>query len=213
MENPWIALPTHPPYVLPQDAAVINGRPDIRLDLLPVPYLGSPNRAVLYVLALNPGVLSGEAELLEQNPYYVQQCRRGLTFSSAYPFRSFDPALAGTPGHTYWKKCLAKLGAVLGEDFLRERVMCVEFFPYRSWRWVGLPRLVTSQHYSFELVRQAAAKRLPIVLMRGRTRWFANVPELASAGCYALKSRNCSISPGNMVEGEFDRLIERLAQL
>lgn len=207
MDNPWTALPAKPPYVLPSDANIINGRPDIRLDLLPMPYMGHPDRAALYVLTLNPGVSQGDEALL-QNPYFVDQNRRSLTFESTYPFCQFDPALAGTPGHVYWAQCLGQLGVALGEDFLRERVMCVEYFPYHSWRFHRFPQRLPSQSFSFDLVRQAVAQRKPIVLLRGRKLWLSSVPELASSAYYELKSINSTVSTRNMAEGVFQALVD-----
>lgn len=61
MENPWKHLPGQPPYVLPADAPAISSfnqgvsdEHQIRLELLPEPYLGDPDAPII-LLSLNPG--------------------------------------------------------------------------------------------------------------------------------------------------------------
>ncbi len=62
MPNPWVGLPESPDYVLPIDrtvieqhnAAVKDPNHAFVLDLLPEPFLGPPDSAVV-MLNLNPG--------------------------------------------------------------------------------------------------------------------------------------------------------------
>lgn len=62
MENPWTDLPMDAPYVLPQDKPVLDkylttftDDHTLRLDKLPLPYVGSPVLADVLLLALNGG--------------------------------------------------------------------------------------------------------------------------------------------------------------
>src|SRR5207302_2546478 len=57
--NPWLRLPADPPYVLPDDAAALSAeyiaQAEIRLDLLPMPFIGDPRSAPVVLLLQNPG--------------------------------------------------------------------------------------------------------------------------------------------------------------
>jgi len=57
-ENPWPGLAEKPPFVLREDDEVLRRYPklreNLRLDFLPVPFLGS-DRANTLLLTLNPG--------------------------------------------------------------------------------------------------------------------------------------------------------------
>ncbi len=139
--------------MLPIDRATLSGLDGLQLDALPVPYVGSPLQAVLYLLLLNPG-LAPESERLHDA--YSEQNRLGLTFRSRVPFWPLDPALAGVSGHTWWAQRFRRLADEVGWDTVRERVMCVQFFPYHSLTF-SVPRVrPPSQTFSFGLVREAA---------------------------------------------------------
>src|SRR5690349_20455328 len=58
VDNPWRLLRPAPPYLLDIDRAILRGGSDLRLDLPPVPFVGSPEQAEVVVLLTNPGVAS-----------------------------------------------------------------------------------------------------------------------------------------------------------
>jgi hypothetical protein len=58
--------------------------------------------------------------------------------------------------------------------------MCVEHFPYKSWRYAPLGAVLPSQRYSFDLVSDAIRRRKQIVVMRSERIWLSSVPELQS---------------------------------
>src|SRR5713101_5540292 len=154
--NPWVRLPSRAPFILPGDLD--------NLSVIPVPYAGVPGTAQLVLLQLNPGLSPDEAELMN-DPYYVEQNRKALTFESRVPFWPLDERLAGTPGHVYWKAKLRWLAAELGEDFVRERIFCAEFYPYHSKEFYGPRQPVPSQAFAFGLVRDTMKRGIPIIVM------------------------------------------------
>lgn len=111
--NPWPALPTQPPFVLPEDRPALEAfnraprqliKADFRVDtrMLPEPFVGHLNAPII-ILLLNPGVAAdpavAEEDLrLHQDPAFqevVRRChRQGAT---PYPNYFFDPAVTG-PG-------------------------------------------------------------------------------------------------------------------
>jgi len=210
VENPWADLPASPPYVLAQDRAALAGARDIRPDVLPVPFLGSPDRAQLYLLALNPGFGPDDVAVQQTNSYFAEQHRLSLMFRSAYPFWCLDPALAGTPGYRWWTARLRQLASIVGWDALREQLMCVQYFPYRS-RTFDSDASIPSQEFSFGLVRRALLDKTPIVFMRSRRLWERAVPELASYACYELLNpRAPFVTEANLRAGDFKRIVQAL---
>lgn len=202
--NPWVGLPLRAPFYLPGDQE--------HLSVLPVPYVGVPSKAQLVLLQLNPGLSRNESDLMN-DAYYVDQNRKALTFESRVPFWPLDERLAGTPGHVYWKAKLRWLAAELGDDFLRERLFCAEFYPYHSKEFYGPREPVPSQAFAFGLVRGVMKRNVPIVVMRGKELWESVIPELSSyPNRFDLHGRNAAISPGNMGPGEFAELVGRIHQ-
>lgn len=216
MENPWLALGERPPYLLPCDAAALPAARaaarGIHLDVLPVPHIGSPSRAELYLLALNPGYRDGDVLVNERYPAWVTQQRRGLAFQASPAFWTLHPRFAGAGirGYDWWTSRLGPLAAVLGWEFVRERVMCIQYLAYRSTRYAG-GALLPSQRFSFQLVREAVTRGKAIVIMRARRRWLEAVPELTRYPYYELRNPQAVyVSAGNMQPGAFDQLTATL---
>lgn len=173
-----------------------------------MPYIGSPSRASVYLLLLNPGY-APESE--RQHERYSEQNRLGLTFESRVPFWPLDQDLAGVSGFTWWTQRLRRLAEEVGWDTVRERVMCVQFFPYHSPAFSAERLSPPSQRYSVELVRDAARKGKTIVIARGRRLWSQAVPELANIPRFELVNpRAVFITPNNVAGGRFGEIVRRL---
>jgi hypothetical protein len=101
--NPWHDLPQSPPYLLPDDAAVLARYPrakaELQLDLLPAPHQGWPDSAEVWLLTINPG---GKTKDFEFGPEFVRQRRRSLTFESDFPIFSLDSRWPAQAGYEYW---------------------------------------------------------------------------------------------------------------
>jgi len=210
LENPWGDLPAEPPYVLPIDHEAVAGARDLQLDALPVPYVGDPAQAAVYILALNPG-LAGEPERISADAR--EQNRLGLTFASTYPFWSLDPRLAGTGGYEWWRPRLQRLADEVGWDVVHRRVMCVQYLPYHSRTFSASRLRIPSQRYSFWLVSEAARSGKVVVIARGHRLWTGAVPELLSSECVALRNpRAVFLTPRNMGSEAFGLVVNRLRQ-
>lgn len=85
--NPWNKLPMTAPFILSEDRAIVEGinltaqpRKQVRLEVLPVPFLGSLAAANIVLLALNPGFDDQELQTFANDPGYVRENRTTLTF-------------------------------------------------------------------------------------------------------------------------------------
>jgi hypothetical protein len=115
--NPWLALPREPPYVLPDDAAVLSRLPrdyGLHLDVLPAPFAGDPKRTRVCILTLNPGFAETDADD-HRKARYVDQRLAALAFRADWPFPYLDPKLADTGGGRYWQSRLGPVIAAVGD--------------------------------------------------------------------------------------------------
>jgi hypothetical protein len=207
--NPWVCLPSAPPYILPEDVELIKEfnlsakeKYQVRWDISPEPFLGNPNAPVV-LLSGNPGYNDKDPEW-HGDPTFATRSRGNLLHrQSDYPFYLLDPTIKRT---AYWEKGLKRLIALSedsGQRLVANRVLCVEFFPYHSKRFKHGKLRLPSQDYSFGLVKQAVQRNAVILLLRCRKLWFAAVPELSSyPRCYVARSwQNSAISPRNFGDG------------
>jgi hypothetical protein len=238
MDNPWPNLPEKEPFVLEGDKELILAFNDelkndkikydkymIHLDLLPEPYLGNPN-AEIVLLNLNPGFSPDDSKLHHSNKDFINASRTNLGHGKQeYPFYFLDPRVVEARGRDsrgrdrWWNRKLGHLVEVCGASRVANNVFCIEFFPYHSKEYKGLPKrynslrgIVPSQHYSFDLVRKAIQRRALIVFIRSRAKWSKAVPELADYRyCYQLNSpQSGSVTKGNLELGGFERIVEIL---
>lgn len=186
IENPWHALPSEPPFVLPEDLAVVrefNRRASkdhkLRINrLLPEPYVGDPNAPVVF-LGNNPGF--GNAARYRMEPYFRERMRNNLLHKKVdCPFVYFDPDLNEILRYWWESKLRGLLRHGFKHDVLARSILAVEHFPYPSRNYRGWrdPLPSKAQDYSFSLVRKAMQRKATIVLMRGRKRWLRALPEL-----------------------------------
>jgi len=217
-DNPWHRLPSQPQYILPEDEAAVLAfnkrvRADHRYDLslLPEPFSGSPSAPVLLLL-LNPG-LSPEDIAIHRDPNFVELSRQSLNHQlQPDPFLHLQPNL-NTPGAKWWRRIAKPLIQAVGdEQKVARSIFCVQYFPYHSkaFHSAGLP--VSSQNYSFHLVRSALARNALVVVMRSWRLWSNAIPELLDhhQRCYRIKNpRNPTLSPNNIPNG-FNSILRRI---
>ena len=220
MKNPWEDLPDKEQFILEEDKKCLPSKDwcPYHLEMLPDPYLGSPETAEVYLLSLNAGFEEGNK--LMENQYYLEEKKLSLTFENRYKFLALDPKLNDTGGYKWggYKWWYPRLREILElfnkEGFSDEQVssmfMCIEFFPYASEKFKRPRRLVHSQKYSFWLVRKAIENKKTIVVMRGKKLWLKNVCELNDYRFIELKSwQNVYLSKNNIKPPkDFERLIE-----
>jgi len=155
----------------------------------------------------------GESERDNAVPGYLDQTLATLRFGSAVPNWCFDRRLSATGGAKYWRAKLRPLTDVVGWDAVAEGVAWLEFLPYHSLTYKSVPELVPSQRFTFGRLRQAMTRLVPVVALRGLTQWTTAVPELA-AYQHLVTARNpraSSVSPGNLGEDGFARVVRALA--
>ena len=211
--NPWAHLPKSPPFILPADATFLPpdlvSRAGLKLDQIPVPFIGDPRRAPVILLGLNPGwtPLTPDAEKGE----YAEQNRLCLSYASRVPFFSLDEALGQTPGNLWWRRRLRLLIESCGIDVVSHRMACVEWFPYHSRSFRRLSSLIPSQTYGFELVRAAAKRGALIIIMRSRDLWLSAAPELGTTDVLSLRvPRSPYMTPANLGASGFSRVVSAL---
>jgi hypothetical protein len=212
MQNPWADLPNSAPYVLASDSDAVRNfnrsasdrcSPDlhIHLELLPEPFIGSPNACVV-LLNLNP-VFSENDIYAHGHPLFIASCRANLEHApSQYPFYLLDPNVH-SPGGDWWAKRLGHVIRATSQTKVASNVACIEYLGYHSRRFSHQQVRVPSMEYGFELVRQAISRDALILIMRSEKLWKAAVPELADhRRLFSLRNpRNVTISPRNCPEG------------
>jgi hypothetical protein len=236
MQNPWIDLPTTAPYVLESDRAAIDNfnndpktteQTHIFLDMFPLPFLGAKDAPVV-LLNLNPGyVLDGviredgkKVRDLEiaADQILADTIRRNLAHEPLdYPFYLLDPKSrkAEAGGNEWWSRKLKYLIAECGQQRLANKVLCVEYFPYHSNRanWFHTSASVSSQQYSFQLVRNAMERNALIVIMRSSRVWLNTIKELENYEnkCTLRNPQNVIVSRGNCPDF-YDNIVARIRE-
>src|SRR5258708_35888826 len=100
LANPWLELPESPPYVLPDDLAILRRFPSAMGKLvfagMPGPFVGNPLTARVLLLALHPGFVDSDIEAAEnqaiQGPWRGALPLRGRAILPPAPP---DPQLRG----------------------------------------------------------------------------------------------------------------------
>jgi hypothetical protein len=188
MKNPWLSIPEHDPFVLPEEAGLVRAHNEIcrykskptgliNTKLRPVPFIGNPNANVV-LLTLNPGDKPGDLEG-QSNDIYGKLSRRNLSHDGGYYY--LNPTLPDCPGKSYAHRQFKELLADF-PDRIYHGVFLAQYMPYHSNTFVNTRILFPSQKYTFGLVSQAVARGAVVVVLRARKLWLSAVPELA---CYA----------------------------
>src|SRR5258708_5127061 len=159
--------------------------------MYPVPYIGIPETAEIYLLTLNPGFKKNYREEID-NPEFVAEVLRSLTFASDPPFYFLDPRFSQTDGFLYYKHRFKQIIALAGRDNVAKKIMCIEYFPYHSEVYRHFKFIWPSQNYSFYLVREAMRKNKVIIYLRSKKLWERVIPELAAYPTMQLKNYRAS---------------------
>lgn len=217
MHNPWLELSLNGPYMLSVDSEAINrynsrhpGDRDreIKLSVLPEPFIGNPQSATVVLLHLNPGHSSADKRAHSVAPFRNAILRNLRHEPQDYPFYYLNPEF-DNPGAKWWRSHLRELFDKTKLDLgaVARRMCVIEWFPYHSRRG-GVPRC-PSQQYSFEIARSALSTKL-VVGMRAKQQWtdvdqrFASIP-------YLKNPRNPCISVGNAGESVFAEIARALS--
>lgn len=228
MDNPWIKLEDEKPYVLDIDKKAIddfnkkaNENYKIRLNNITTPFAGDFAKAKILLLQLNPGSeIPPGLEPTENHEFLIYKNLKDDIFKSIrhkdmkYPFYWLNPEYRMTGGFKYWVRMFSS--HIKNEnDYLKisNKICCVQYFPYHSKKYRSINRIIESQKYSFNLVRDFIKKSNGlIILMRAKKEWLKAIPELKEFGFVELKSKiNPVLSKNNFIKEEyFERFIKFL---
>lgn len=219
IENPWQDIPDHPPFVAPSDTQILSGfdseLPDfeLHLDLMPLPWLGAKD-APIVLLNLNPGY--DEIDLEHETDRFTLLAKRMLAHEPInHPFFLLDPGITA-PGNAWWSKRLRILIERVGLEAVTGGVLCLEYFPYHSKSFKKHQGILPSQHYTFQLLRNAMDRGAIVVALRSLKFWQEPnaVPELGMyPNLFKLKNpQSVYLTPNNCPSG-FHAIVDRLSNI
>jgi hypothetical protein len=219
MDNPWLRLPEHTPFLLECDKHAISrfnatARDDyfIHSEELPEPYTGRPT-ANIVLLNLNPGFYERNEEFHSNGSYnyFLKTHRANLAHAASdYPFYHLDPNNSSSPGYYWWGRKLKQLINEYGVKKVAYEVCNFEYFPYHSRHFGYSKSIIESQKYTFYLVEQALQRNAIVIMMRARTFWEQAVPLLKTYPYHTLNSaQSASISEKNCPNG-YQAIVEAL---
>lgn len=203
--NPWSSIPQRRPYVLECDLPYIKSfnrtrakdSTRIHTDLLPEPYFGNLNAAVV-VLLLNPGFSAGD-ELQHQDSKFAAAIRSSYSSPDGTSHIHLGSESNGA-GNKWWRRTCKALLEEMPQIELANRLLSVEFSAYHARAFGHAELRLPSQDFSFAVVRRAMSRNALIVCMRGKHLWQGAVPELATyPNRLELKNpRSSALSKGNL---------------
>jgi hypothetical protein len=187
--NPWLKLSRHLPFVLPEDALrldvyhEVHNRSDTayHLELPPVPFQGRPD-APIVLLGLNPGYVKAD-DNRHTTSYFQDTIFRNYHHDPTleYPLFFLDPQIeAGTEkgGQYWWHQRLKPLRQQYEDKLLAQAFLSIQYVPYRSTSYKHTSKVLESQKYGFDLVRQAIERNALVIGLRSERLWKGAVPEL-----------------------------------
>lgn len=241
MENPWKSFGESLPYdnfILEQDWEFIENHNkkhketifEIKIDILPEPFIGNLENPGLILLSLNPGCSDHKKvrKLHSSNQEFREAVRRNLIHDyTECPFYYLDNKFEKTKGFKWWNKNLKGLidgvkntAGIKDQDEARhklgKKLAVIEYFPYASKRYKSLSDIIPSQEYSFKQAKNMLNKNVPIIIIRAKSKWLEILKPTYKANIFHINNwQQPSISLGNLSrdieEGEFMILCEKLA--
>jgi len=201
--NPWLALPTKPPYVLPEDRDAVDEfnqksrrkETILETEMLPEPFIGSLD-APLVMLLQNPGNGAPEADLARHSmPGFqrkVRACHRQEVVP--YPHYSVDPKEYEYPGGEWWQDRLEWQIKEFDHRVVASGVLSLEFVPYHSTNYAHSRLHLPSQDFTLQALQRAIRREATIIIQMGNgDEWMKAVPALAN---YRLLFRTSSLMGG-----------------
>jgi hypothetical protein len=221
ISNPWKALEISKSMVHDLDREAFdlhNSRVtrDYRFldQLAPEPWIGNKSANLLVLLA-NPGATRGDVAGKRQkgadriNELSIQNLRGEI---KEFPHFFFNPELEGTDGHTWYAKRFRHLIEATSVETVSKKTLSCELVAYHSFSWKKPRKMFPTQEYTNQLVAQAMDRGAVILIGRGKSDWFKNVPGLERyKKYYQPSSSQCSyISPKNYGKN-YDRILEAIS--
>jgi len=188
----------------------------IHTDLPAQPIVGNVEKSELILLLLNPGFDEADYEEQAKHELFKEQNNLCLQLNEKAYFYLFDDIYHGTAHSRWWHKKMffekdERLykeyfgGEVNYKEFLKEKLLVLEYFPYHSKKWHGSfeKSYLETQKFTFDILRYCMEQGKTIIIMRAKNQWMKAVPELAKYDYYFLKNhQNVFISSGNVLDKE-----------
>lgn len=181
--------------------------------LTPEPWIGNPDASVVLLLA-NPGATKENiAGQREENPFREKLSIANLRDEQLdYPHYFLDPRLETDPGGKWWRQALGTLIKESSLEQVAQSVMSLEALPYHSGNFALPAQPITTQAYTFQLLREAMARGAFIVVYRQPEYWLEQVPELLHYEKKTLDPNTTQrvwITPGNLKNG-FEEILQNV---
>ena len=191
---------------------IINKPFNIKLNNIPHPYMGNPQKSVVYILLGNfTTECTYESICTEYEDILLANLKHEII---EYPFFALNPEFMETYMYKwYLNKLLGRLDGEFGRNIVTNYIFTIEYFPYTSessFKYFDVP----SQKYSFYLVKEAIKNKKIIIVGRKERLWYNAIPELKN---YELKyetndpkKQNVRIDENNLGEVNFNKIINKL---
>jgi len=213
IENPWKGLSEEAPFIAKIDEPFFNNNRKVlshlELKVYPDAFLGNFEKAEVVFLLLNPGFQKRDLTTYMKDPIYVAKNKESL-LEQTEDFYVLNFEYSG--GYLWWRRILkAIIVRGISIDELKQKIFCVQLFPYHSIKYKHINRELPSQAYSLQLVRKAIAQNKKIVLMRSEQLWLKAIPELTGKYIKVRNPRNPAISKKNMNPKDFEEIYRLLS--
>lgn len=215
MTNPWISLPSSPPYVLGKDRNVVESfneevkdRFEHQLHYFPEPFLGDVTKCKLILLNLNPGIDILNKQFHKEARYLERAYKNIKHEPQDFLFFLLDPILKGLPGYEWWNKKLNRLISETSLEKVANGIGCIEIHGYPSEKYKHIAGLESTK-YSEHLVKQAITRKAFIIIMRGQRFWQELVPTLSEYEdkSHIINAQNPCITPNNLCNSKhYDKI-------
>lgn len=228
-ENPWNGLAQKAPFVLRADAYHIDEynrnrrtKPDhqIRTDIPPRPFVGSPANLRVVLLNTNPPWNEADVDDYAAYPEYAKEMRQNLTFENAeFPFYVINPAYENTAAYQWWQPRLAELIEACdertdgcGRECVAQGLCAISFFPYYANEYAGEITELRCQKFAREMVRQFRDDDIPVVVTAHAAIWVKALPRLKDRFYTAATRQSGFITRKNLTKGAFDIIVDALTR-
>jgi hypothetical protein len=151
----WAECPTQPPYCHPADFPFLRPhfseceRAGITFDLMPQPWVGPLNKAVAFILQLNPGLSGSEIETEKTNQGFRDALRANL--GGELPNIFLDNRFKAHPGRDWVER---KLKGVAPMEWISRHIAQLELFPYHSKNFTGVSKRLRQVLFSLPSVNK-----------------------------------------------------------
>lgn len=215
MNNPWSNLKKINNEYIPEcDKSFLkdyfsNGY-GLKLNKVPMPYMGDPIKAEIYLLGLNPGFDESDIDFCEKYEKYHLDSLTHLI--DDYPLWLLNPKFENSPGFNWWYKKLRYLIEETNLKTVSNYFFAVEYFPYSSKKYKNNSIILPSQKYTFFLVEEAIKNNKLIILLRSEKLWYNAIPKLKNySNKYIVNNvQNPVITQNNINKDLFKKIIDEL---